>query len=304
MPPVMLTSDNLPLPLPTKPPMALSVTKVEQVSADYPQRLMNLAVPPQNLWFAGHLPPVGRPTLAIVGSRAASRGGLDTALQTARHASARGWTVVSGGAFGIDAAAHEGALAQGAATFAVLGCGADVVYPDRHGGLFGRIAQAGGLLSEYAPGTPPRKGQFPARNRIIVALSDAVLLVEAARHSGALITARIAARMGTAVFAMAGSSGTEDLLHAGAATAVRRIEDIEDRLAGRVTDAPPAMAAVAPPALLPIVSAIEEGFDSAEGLARRLGMPVGSLLGALTMAELDGWVRRGASGRYEVQRGH
>ena len=121
----------------------------------------------------------------------------------------KGIVIISGGAFGIDAAAHEGALAAAAApTFAVLGCGVDVTYPDRHGPLFARIVATGGLLSEYAPGTPPRAGQFPARNRIIAALGDAVIVVEAAYRSGALITAALARSLGRPVLAVPGSSGT------------------------------------------------------------------------------------------------
>ena len=113
------------------------------------------------------------------GARAASAAGCERARDWPRRSGRQGFAVVSGGAFGIDAAAHEGALDAGAATYAVLGCGVDVVYPDRHG-LFDGSPPRGGLLSEYPPGTPPRPGQFPARNRLIAALAEAVIVVEAA----------------------------------------------------------------------------------------------------------------------------
>src|SRR5262245_16478731 len=210
----MLLPDNLPRRQPTRPDMPIrvgmtaflagdrapdrapdpfwAVSKVERGSADYPVRLMNAARPPSTVWFAGALPPTTGRALAIVGSRAATRAGVDRAHGLGRDAAAGGWSVVSGGALGIDAAAHEGALALPVRTFAVLGCGVDVVYPDRHRTLFGRICANGGLLSEHPPGTQPRRQQFPSRNRLIVALADAVVVVEAAHRSGALITARIA----------------------------------------------------------------------------------------------------------------
>jgi DNA processing protein len=273
---------------------ARGISKVAEGSADYPVRLLSQAHPPSPLWFVGRLPPAGEKTLAVVGSRAASGAGVDRARRLAHEAARAGWTVVSGGAFGIDAAAHEGALDAAAATYAVLGCGVDVVYPDRHEVLFRRISATGGLLSEYDSGTPPRRGQFPARNRIIVALSDVVVVVEAAWRSGALITARQARGQGRRVLAMPGSPGTDALLASGHACPIAGFEDLEAALTG--TQQRP-LAALA-------LATLRDKADTAEGLAHRLNISVGTALGVLTEAEVDGWVRRGPGGRFEVRLGH
>src|SRR6185369_13702732 len=159
--------------------------------------------------------------------------------QMAGAAARRGLAIVSGGALGIDAAAHRGALAAGGATFAVLGCGVDVVYPDRHAALYAEIAATGGVLSEHPPGTPPRKQNFPSRNRIIVALAERVLVVEAGTLSGALITAGLAAARGRTVLAVPGSPGTDDLLSRGLARAVSDVDGLERALAGEAPVARP-----------------------------------------------------------------
>src|SRR5205085_109629 len=148
---------------------------------DFPRRFQDLKRPPQGLWVRGRAPAPGEMMLAIVGSRATRKASCDRvaslAASLARSGARSRCAVLSGGALGIDAAAHRGALAAGGATFAVLGCGVDVVYPDRHARLYDDLAATGGLISEYEPGTPPRYGQFPARNRIIAALAEAVLVV-------------------------------------------------------------------------------------------------------------------------------
>src|SRR5689334_23068167 len=159
-------------------------SRIDTVDAGFPVRLAGVKPRAKALWLRGVAPADGQPSVAIVGARAASRAGCDRAFELARGMAAAGRQVVSGGALGIDAAAHRGALAGGGATFAVLGCGVDVVYPDRHAALFADVAATGGLLSEYEPGTQPRIGQFPARNRIIAALAEAVLVVEAGFASG------------------------------------------------------------------------------------------------------------------------
>lgn len=302
----MMLVDNLENPSPTSRFMAsvgnVGISKVVLGSAEYPSRLMSLANPPKALWVAGRLPDCGQPAVAIVGSRAASGTARDQARTFATTLGSRGFAVISGGAFGIDAAAHEGALDADAATVAVLGSGIDVVYPDRHACLFGRIVGAGmgALLTEHEPGTPPRRQHFPARNRLISALADAVLVVEAAVRSGALITARIATRRGQRLLAVPGSAGTDALLGQGHAWAVRSADDIEAALDGR--QGPPVATDCESPSgwTAPVIEALRVQADRPAGLARRIGWSVAAVLGALAEAELGGWVRRAAGGNYEV----
>ena len=263
----------------------------------YPAQLREIPSPPKSLWFVGRLPAQEEKLLAIVGARAATRAGCDCARAIATGLGQGGASIVSGGAFGIDAAAHEGALASGVPTFAVLGCGTDVTYPDRHADLFARVAASGGLLSEYPPGTPPRACQFPARNRIIAGLARAVIVVEAALHSGALITARLGHKLGRILFAVPGSPGTDAYLRAGLALPATSAADIERVLAGG-----PACATVppAPEPLLPILDAIARGADTPAILCRHLGVSLPSIMATLAEAELEGLVRRAAGNIYEV----
>jgi DNA processing protein len=269
--------------------------------ADFPDALRRIARPVPALWYRGQLPDPTAPALAIVGARAASRAGCRRTQALAHAAARRGYVIVSGGALGIDAAAHQGALAAGASTFAVLGCGVDVVYPDRHTTLFAEIAATGGLLSEFPPGTPPRGRQFPSRNRIVAALAQAVLVVEAQLASGALVTARLAIAMGRPLFAVPGSFGTDGLVAAGKARAVRDEAELLAALAG---DAQPAVSV--PPALAPLLDILAGGASAAE-VARRMALPLPAALALLSEAELGGWILRGAGGVFtpiEVTRAH
>jgi DNA processing protein len=272
-------------------------------SPGYSVRLLRLAQPPARLYYAGALPGEQR-AIAIVGSRAASGAGCGRASGLAADLGRRGFAIISGGAFGIDAAAHEGALAAGAPTFAVLGCGVDVVYPDRHEDLYRRIAVTGGLLSEYPSGTAPRPGQFPARNRIIAALVQAVVVVEAAPRSGALITARLAHELGVPVLVVPGSAGGDRWLARGDGVPCDGAHDIEDALAGRPARARSTAAPAVPPALAPLLAALAQRPDGAAGLAARLGLPLPVVMSRLTEAELDGRVHRILGGHYEVNRAH
>jgi DNA processing protein len=172
---------------------------------DYPALLRRIGSPPLALFVAGDPALLWHPAVAVVGSRSPTAGGRDNAFDFARALASSGLAVASGLAAGIDTAAHEGALAVGGTTVAVLGTGPDVPYPRANAGLHARIATAGVVVSEHPPGTGAQRGHFPSRNRILAGLSLATLVVEAAHRSGALITARQAGEAGREVFAIPGS---------------------------------------------------------------------------------------------------
>jgi DNA processing protein len=307
----MTVVDNLDASVPTTARMAKPpVSGVVRGAALYPKRLLrDGARPPSRLFVCGSLPPAER-VIAVVGARAASTEGCAAAAQLAGELGRRGYAVVSGGALGIDAAAHRGALEAGAATFAVLGCGVDIIYPDRHVDLFDQIAAQGGLLSEYAAGTQPRGGNFPARNRLIAALADVVVVVEAGLRSGALSTATWGRKLGVPVLAMSGSAGTDRLLRSGAARAIRRgpqaAQDVLDRLAGRTPVGLPDPASAPDDGgeddgpLAPMLAAMQVGNGDPQELARRLSLPLAKVLSLLSQAEVEGRVRRLPGAHYEV----
>ena len=170
----------------------------------YPARLLTISDCPPLLWLRGSLEAFAGPAVAIVGARSASVAGVETAERLAADLAARGVTVVSGLARGVDGAAHRGAVRAGR-TIAVMASGADRVYPAEHAGLAREIAARGALISEYAPGTVPLPYRFPQRNRVISGLADAVVVVEASEKSGSLITAACALEQGRDVMAVPGS---------------------------------------------------------------------------------------------------
>lgn len=171
----------------------------------YPRSLAELYDPPPLLYIKGRVALLHARAVAIVGSRDATPQGLADATRFAREMSDAGLSIVSGLARGIDGAAHRGGLDGASGTVAVIGTGADLVYPARHHALAHEIAERGALVSEWPLGTPARSAHFPQRNRLIAALSGGVLIVEAAPRSGSLITARLANEMGRDVFAIPGS---------------------------------------------------------------------------------------------------
>ncbi len=207
----------------------------------YPANLREIQTPPERLYVRGALVEDDALAVAVVGSRAATPYGLAVAERLGADLAARGVTVVSGLARGIDSAAHRGAIRVGGRTVAVLGSGVDVIYPPENRRLAGEIEARGALVSQFAPGTAPLAGNFPARNRVIAGLSLGVVVVEAAEKSGSLITAGLAGELGREVMAVPGpltspqSVGAHRLIQDGAAL-IQGWEDVVDQLPLRWRD--------------------------------------------------------------------
>jgi DNA processing protein len=277
--------------------------------ARFPARLGEIYDPPFGLFLRGDVDgalasAAEGPCVAVVGSRRPTAAGLAFARDLARELAERGASVVSGLALGVDGAAHEGALAGGGVTLAVLGSGVDVVHPRRHRDLARRIAARGLLVSEYWPGTPPAPWRFPARNRLIAGVSQAVVVVEAGRRSGALITADFALEAGRPVLAVPGFPGSEAaagchaLLRAGAGLC----EGAEDVVA-ELPDAPWADVVAPPPpepAGLPgrIYEALRTEPLRPDQLSAALGEEPAPVAAALARLEVQGHVLRGEGQRF------
>lgn len=195
---------------------------VTLADSDYPERLKHIHLPPPVLFVTGDLQPWDCNAIALVGTRNASAYGISSAAFLSRELAERGLTIVSGLARGIDQTSHEAAVAIGGRTIAIIGSGHGKLYPRENEKLAARITQNGAVISEFAPLTPPNRGNFPRRNRIISGLSLGVLVVEAPQKSGALITARYALEQNREVFAVPGrintskSAGCNQLIQAGA----------------------------------------------------------------------------------------
>lgn len=267
----------------------------------YPPALAAIADAPPVLWTHGTGAGLERPAVAIVGSRAATPYAIQVAERLGSDLAAAGIVVVSGLARGVDAAAHRGALAGGGTTVAVLGCGADIVYPAEHRGLTGEIAATGTVVTEFPPGSAPEPWHFPRRNRIISGLSRAVVVVEAGERSGSLITARAALEQGRDVLAVPGNvltgrnRGTHALLRDGA----KIVEDVTDILEelGLGPGAPAAASRQGRGdrllACLPVGEPL--GLDE---ISERSGLLTPKLLPRLFELELLGLVRRAGGGRF------
>lgn len=274
----------------------------------YPPLLRNIGSPPPALFFRGDADLLTLPQLAVVGSRTATPQGLETAENFAQELARRGLVVTSGLALGVDGAAHRGALAVDGHTIAVCATGLDRVYPARHKALAEAIEAHGLLVSEFAPGTAPRAENFPRRNRLISGLALGVLVVEAARESGSLITARLAAEQGREVFAIPGSihnvmaRGCHRLIRQGAKlveTVDDILEEIGDRVGAWLSEIPrPASTQDRPThrhqAVLDALGDRAVGLDE---LVDRLGMGVEALSSALLELELEGRIASAAGGR-------
>ncbi len=213
----------------------LNIKFITYYDHSYPVLLKEIYDPPPFLYVNGNLEILNSPMVAIVGSRLASVYGLKATTRLASELSNFGITIVSGLARGIDTAAHQGAIRAGKKTIAVLGCGIDVIYPRENKKLYEKISEVGALISEFHFGTPPEAQNFPIRNRVISGVSFGVIVVEAAKRSGSLITARLALEQGREVFAVPGqidsfrSEGTHKLIKQGAKL-VEKVEDILEEI--------------------------------------------------------------------------
>ncbi len=292
-------------------------------SSDYPAMLKEIPDPPLALWVEGARSDLlNSPQLAMVGSRKPTANGRETAQQFGRYLSERGLTIVSGLATGIDGASHRGGLQGCGSTVAVLGSGPDVLFPRSHGRLAAEIIDKGLIVSEFPPGTAPLAAHFPQRNRIIAGMSAGTLVVEAARRSGSLITARLAGNFGREVFAIPGSihnpmaKGCHRLIREGA----KLVEEAADVL----VELPPLLELVLEPAASPADTATDAqrespdegapltsqpgyakllaalGFDPCgiSDLARRTGLTAAELSSMLLLLEMEGLVEALPGGRY------
>jgi DNA processing protein len=309
---------------------AASIEWTPSLSADYPERLRRLEDPPSVLWWAGAPALLRAPTVAIVGTRRASADGRRVAWLLAERAVQLGACVVSGLAVGIDAAAHEGALHSGGATIAVTGTGVDVPYPAEHAALLDTIRARGLVLSEAPPGGRASVGVFPRRNRIIAALADLVIVVEAGHRSGALNTAQHAVTLAVPIAAVPGSittpqnAGSNALLRDGAPViaslddldvllSMARVRSAGERSAPTVTpSAPPSVPAplrrprrsgqastwptdVSPPAQQ-VLALIARTPDVLDEVVLRSGLTTARALAAVSELEMAALVSVGLDG--------
>jgi DNA processing protein len=259
---------------------------------EYPALLAQIDDAPPLLFVAGDPGILEKPQLAVVGSRRASRPGMDTAAAFSRSLASAGFVITSGLALGIDGAAHQAALDVGGHTIGVLGTGLENFYPQRHRKLAAAmVAQGSAVVSEFPLDAGPQAGNFPRRNRIISGLSLGVLVVEASMASGSLITARMAAEQGREVYAIPGSihhpgaKGCHQLIRDGAVL-VETIEHILEGLRGWQALSRP----VPVPIIHPLVALLHAAPHSSEALAIASGRPLSHVLATLTELELEGQV--------------
>jgi len=269
---------------------------------DYPKRLAEIHGAPPLLFVLGELSSRDELAMAIVGTRGCSNYGIIQAEKLAADLARRGFTIVSGGARGIDAAAHRGALDAGGRTIAVSACGLDVEYPRGHEELRDRIAACGAIIAEVPLGTPPKPERFPVRNRIVSGLALGVAIIEAPAKSGALITANLALDQGREVFGMPGDIGSP--LHRGThrlikdgAHLVETVDDVIDGLGILPEAVPERAAAQVPPANLAageqrIFDALSFQPKHVDDVIRDTGLLPAKVTATLMMLEMRSLVRR------------
>lgn len=299
--------------------VAASVAEAERVGTtgilrladeEYPPLLREIYDPPTVLFYRGNVSLLRKPTIAIVGARKADRGAAGWTVSIAETLARSGFLIASGMARGIDGAAHRGALDGGGGTVAVLGTGPDIVYPPEHGKLMKQIVENGLLLTEFPPGMEPRAQSFPRRNRIIAGLSCAVVIVQAAGRSGAMITARLALQEGRDLFVLAAPpwdprfAGNGRLARDGAAV----VQDGEEiALLLGVTPAGKQMEIVFHLEELDgeerlVAETLTDGERSADQICRKTEIAPARVLNTLLSLELNGYVEERPGNRYTLVR--
>ncbi len=281
---------------------------------DYPELLSQIPAPPLLLYVNGDVDALQLPSLAIIGSRNPTRGGLRNAFEFARYLAESGFSIISGLAQGIDTAAHRGAIDAGGKTVAFLGHGIDRVYPAANRDLAHAISQTGALVTEYPLGSRPLRRHFPERNRLISGLSLGTLVVEAARRSGSLITARLAAEQGREVFALPGS--IHNPLARGCHALIRQGAKLVETAADILTELAPLthhMMQTSAKTTLPEARPADDDTDyvelrtmlshdpiSIDELAEQSSLTIDQLSSMLLILELHGEVESLSGGRYTL----
>jgi DNA processing protein len=289
--------------------MVLEKKGIKAVSfyeSSYPEMLREIEDAPIIIYLKGDIQPQDRYAIAIVGSRKPTYYGESVAENISEELASMGFTIVSGMARGIDGLSHKGALSAGGRTIAVLGSGLDVPYPPENKMLMDKIASSGCVISEFPPGTPPDKENFPRRNRLISGLSLGTLIIEATSESGSLITARYALEQGREVFAVPGnitsstSEGTNELIKKGAIL-TRKAEDVIEELAPvlkgyiRSKDKVKVEVTEEEKNLCNLLSGEPKQIDI---ISRESGLPTSKVLGILLGLELKGAVRQATGKRF------
>lgn len=279
---------------------------ISKSNQEFPKKLLELADCPEGIYVRGKLPDPEKKTVAIVGARMCTPYGRATASCFARVLAANDVQIISGLALGIDGAAHEGALLAGGETFGVLACGVDICYPRANIELYEQMKHQGGILSEEPPGYPPLAKLFPKRNRIISALSDLVLVVEARKKSGSLITADFAGEQGRDLFAVPGrledelSRGCNELISQGAGIALspESLLEIMGKTKEKSDNSKMVMQNVLAREENMVYSCLSLQPKSLEELCKGTGMTVTSVMEAVMLLQLQGLVKEIGRNRY------
>ena len=282
---------------PSRHPQKAAARQVEAGSSAYPAALRGLRqdFAPPTLWMRGQVP--AGPAVAVVGARHASAFGLVAARLIASGLAAEGRVVVSGGAAGVDGTAHRGAIDAGGATVVVLGTGIDIAYPPRHAPLFDEVVASGGaVLSQFAVGVGPSPWSFPKRNKVIAALSEVVIVVEAGEGSGALYTSSAARELGRPVVVMTGSNGCDRMAAGGIPHGAGPDEVLAMALGDWVV--PQRRSEPEDPRALLLYQALDGTPRDLSELAARAGISASEAMSIAIDLEIGGHAARAAGGRY------